>query len=103
MMHTYHHDFSQPGLSCVFSFDPEALAGANHNVTLTWSRQITPEERPRVFVEYLAFKAEIMQDAADRSGKTILDMVEAKPGRWVPFYYKPKAPPLNAPTDEVNP
>jgi hypothetical protein len=89
MKHTYSHRFTGD-IVCTFTIDTERLtAGRADMVDCLWSRKIEVHERVAIFHEYLQWKEAIMQDMANRSGKTMLEVVEVKRGVWLPRYYEP--------------
>lgn len=91
MKQTYSHAFSAPGLVCAFTWDDDGLGpGRAAMVDVQWSRKIEPHERARVLAEYLAWKAEIFQAAANRTRKRIMDAVEVERGEWLALVYEPE-------------
>lgn len=89
MKNTYTHRFTG-NVVCTFTIDAEKLtSGRADMVDCHWSRMIEPHERSGIFREYLQWKESIMQDMANRSGKTMLEVVEVKKGVWLPRYYIP--------------
>jgi len=81
----YVHAFTC-GAICSFTMDP-AKPGAM--VDCRWSRKLLPHERGATLREYLRWKGSVMQTEADRQGRSIVEWIEVRPGRWLRRAYSP--------------
>lgn len=82
------------GLSAVITVDPTAVSGdkpVGSVLECRWSGPLprTPAGRRKVLRDYVAWKTDVMQDVADRTGKRILDLVQVDRETVIARHFEP--------------